>query len=146
MFDDAQGNYLSTPGELIVGNLAALQGALNLTSLDVQSILADVEQGADQAPLSMDNVSLLYRYGLLARGLKLSVQDLIVVKALSGLNPFSPPKPGPIAELADDYPYSQTVRFVEIAHIVRETGFHVEDLNYLFCHQFDLVGNIGRTQ
>ena len=140
VFDDPLGQYLSRPGTLLKDHQIAVQGALNLTAHDVEGILMDAGQSTAAAPLSLENVSLLYRYGLLAKALKTPVDDVIRLKSLSGLNPFCPLKPGPITVLEDDYPFSQTLRFIEIARIVRESGFHVQDLDYLLRHRFDPVG------
>ena len=92
------------------------------------------------AELSLPNVSLLYRYGLLAKALKLSVRDLIALKQLSGLDPFKPLHADPLATLEEDHPFSQTLRFVEIAEEVKESGLKIEDLDYLLRHRFDETG------
>lgn len=140
VFDDPLGNYLSKAGLLVKDHLLALQGALNLTADEIGRILADVGKDFATAELSLDNVSLLYRYGLLAKALKLSVRDLIALEGLSGLDPFKSLKPDPIAALADDYPFTQTLRLVEVAQKIKESGFAVEDLDYLLRHRFDPVG------
>lgn len=125
---------------LIKGHLLALQGALGLTAEDVRRILEDAGKSLDTAVLSLDHVSLLYRYGLLAKGLKLSVRELIALKQLSGLDPFKALHPDPLTKLEEDYPFSQTLRFVEVAEMVKDTAFKVEDLEYLLRHRFDEVG------
>jgi hypothetical protein len=139
-FDDPAGNYLSDPAALLIDHLLAIQGALNLTASEVTEIVTDAGLDPATAPLSLALVSLLYRYGLLAKALKISVHDLIALKVLSGLDPFKALKPGSVATLSDDYPFSQTMRFVELARTVKASGFHVEDLAYLLRHQFDPVG------
>ncbi|MCI0721217.1 MAG: peptidoglycan-binding protein [Acidobacteria bacterium] len=139
-FDDPLGNYLSKAGILIKDHLLALQSALNLTADDVGRILADAGQSLETAALSLDNVSLLHRHGLLARALKLSVRDLIALKLLSGLDPFRPLGAAPLTDLAGDHPFNQTLRFVEVAEIIKESGFKVEDLEYLLRDRFDPVG------
>jgi hypothetical protein len=125
---------------LIKGHLPALQGALGLTADEMRHILSDGSPDKDNAALTLSNVSLLYRYGLLAKALKLSVSELIALKALSGLNPFTALHAMPPATLAEDHPFSQTLRFVEIAEEVRSSGLSVEDLDYLLRHHFDPVG------
>src|SRR6185436_6646842 len=92
------------------------------------------------AELSLATASTLYRYGLMAKILKISVRDLIALKSLAGLDPFMPLTRDPIASIADDYPVSQTIRFVEIASAVRDSGFKVEDVSYLLRHRFAPVG------
>jgi hypothetical protein len=139
-FDDPLGNYLSNPNVLLKDHLIAIQAALNLTASDIECILVDAGSDVSTAVLSLDNISLLYRHGFLAKALRMPVPDLVALKTLSGLNPFQPLKPDHVAVLEDDYPFTQSLRFVDIARIVQESGFHVEDLNYLLRHQFDPVG------
>ena len=125
---------------LIKGRLPALQGSLGLTATEIEVILKDVGLDLATAPLTVPNVSLLYRYGLLAKALKLSVADLITLKALSGRNPFTPLAAAPPTILAEDYPYDQTLRFVEIAGEVKASGLTVAELDYLLRHCFDKSG------
>ena len=126
---------------LIKGHLLALQGALGLTAGDIGRILTDAGTSIDTAELSLANVSLLYRYGLLANTLKLSVCELITLKHLSGLDPFKLLHPDPLTKLKDDYPFTQTLSFVEIAGYVKESGLKIEDLDYLLRHHIeDTVG------
>ncbi|MEZ4861711.1 MAG: neuraminidase-like domain-containing protein [Caldilineaceae bacterium] len=155
IFDNPLGRYLE-PGGLesiaarikdkdkeftrIVGHLPALQGALGLTADEISQILKDDGQDPATAELHLRNVSLLYRYGLLAKMLKISVCELIALKALSGINPFEPLRDVPPTTLAEDHPYSQTLRFVEIADEIKESGLKIEDLDYLLRHQFDPTG------
>lgn len=129
---------------LIYGHRAALQGALGLTAAEIDLILKDDANDPDYDPataaLTLANASLLYRYGLLAKGLKLPVRDLIALKRLSGLDPFTPLSANPPATLADDHPFSQTLAFVDVAEAVKASGLSVADLNYLLLHQFDPTG------
>lgn len=138
LLDDVQTKAREFP--LVKGHLLALQGALGLTADEVRRILEDAELSLDTAPLSLPNVSLLYRYGLLAKALKLSVTDLIALKQLSGLNPFRAIQPDPPTTIAQDAPFSHTLRFIEVAGHVREAGVTVDDLDYLLRHRFDPTG------
>ncbi|MCK5014071.1 MAG: hypothetical protein KAS66_09645 [Candidatus Omnitrophica bacterium] len=126
---------------LIKGHVLALQGALGLTADEIGRILTDAGKSIDTAELSLANVSLLYRYGLLAKALKLSVRELITLKDLSGLDPVKLLHPDPLTKLEDNYPFTQTLRFVEIAGYVKESGLKIEDLDYLLRHHIeDTVG------
>jgi ABC toxin-like protein/neuraminidase-like protein/virulence plasmid A protein len=155
IFDDLKGNYLSSAAAqsaLVKEHLPALQGALGMTADEIERALTDAGQNLstplslDNAKLSLDNVSLLYRYGLLARALKLSVRELISLKQLSGLEPFNGLDPlkslgaGLLTSLAEDFPFSQTLRFVEIAGQLKDSGLTIEDLEYLLRHRFDETG------
>ncbi len=143
VFDDPLGQYLSKPGVLIKGHkdhLLALEAALNLTADEIERVLTDAGESMDTAELSLGNVSLLFRYGLLAKALNLPVRDLLALKALTGLDPFKALSVNPITTIANDHPFSQTLRFVELAEKVKESGFGIEDLDYLLRHRFDPVG------
>jgi hypothetical protein len=161
VFEDPLGRYLShldagqyqpfhfdpqQPENVAIGNvglrdhLGAVQGALQLTAGEVAQILADAGLSLDSAPLNLATLSLLYRHGLLARLLRLSVADLFVLEALSGFNPFTPPHERPITGIAQDNPYRHTIRFVEVAAAVKDSKMSVAELDYLLRHRFDPVG------
>jgi hypothetical protein len=139
VFNDPLGNYLSKAG-WVKDHLLALQGALNLRADEIGRIFADGGKDVATAELSLENVSLLYRWGLLAKALKLSIRDLAALKGLSALDPFRALKPDPVINLDDDHPFTQTLSFVEIAAKIKESGFTVEDLDYLLRHRFDPIG------
>ncbi len=140
VFDHPLGQYLSQPGIKLKDHVLALQGALRLTADEIRRVLEDATKSLDTADLSLPNVSLLYRFSLMAKALKVSVRQLIALKQLSGLDPFKPLHPDPLATIEEDYPFAQTLRFVEIADEVRESGLKIEDLEYLLRHRFDETG------
>lgn len=140
VFDDPLGNYLSQNGVLMKDHLLALQAALSLTASDIASILADSKDNIETASLSLANVSVLYRYGFLAKALKLSVTELIALKLLSGLDPFKALSADPLNAIEEDYPFTQTIRFVTAAATVRQSLLRIDDLIYLFLDRFDAVG------
>ena len=157
-FDTTQAKYLpfrwqSTQtaedvanGYVLLGNhVTAIQGALGLTANDVESILFDNQLDVASAPLTLANLSLLYRYALLSEGLQLSVEDFIALKQMSvdliNTPPFNPVNPfdsllaAPMAVLKDDRPWGETLQFCDQAAKVGASGFSVQDLQYLLCHQ-----------
>lgn len=151
VFDHPLGRYLSLAGVKLKDHVLALQGALGLTADETSRILVDAGMPFDTAELSLPNVSLLYRYGLLAKALKISVRELIALKQLSGLDPFRQLHPSPLADtpagvvppkkaIEFDYPFSQTLRFVEVSEEVKDSGLKIEDLDYLLRHRFDETG------
>ena len=143
-FDDPLGNYLSNPNEPLVKHLPVLQSALNLTADEITQILQDSNSGDDsdinKAILSLPNVSLLYRYGLLAKALNIAVSELITLKALSGLNPFHSLSQDVLDKVENDYALTHTLEFVRAAQQVKATAFTISDLDYLFRHRFDPLG------
>ncbi|MFC7548745.1 neuraminidase-like domain-containing protein [Plantactinospora sp. GCM10030261] len=139
VFAGEPGTYL-TAGVPLGEHREAVQAALRLTADEVTLILQGAGLDPATAPLTMTTVSLLYRHGLLARLLKVSVADLLVLKDLSGLDPFTPLPDGPVTDAADDHPYQQTLRFVETVRALAAAGLSVAELDFLLRHRFDPVG------
>lgn len=143
-FDHPLGRYLSAPDIRIADHLPAVQAALALTADDVAGILADGNSGdearLDKASLTLANVSLLHRYRLLAKVLKVSVGDLIELKSLSGLDPFHPLHDSPLGSLDDDHGFGQTLAFVRAVQRIKDGALGVTELNHLFRHRFDPTG------
>jgi hypothetical protein len=125
---------------LVRGHMPTLQGALGVTADEIRQILEDNGASIDQAALTLGKVSTIYRYALLARALKLPVCDLIVLRRLSGLDPFQSLHADTLTRLEDDYPFKQTLRFVRVAQTIKDSGLTVEDLDYLLRHRFDATG------
>jgi Neuraminidase-like domain/Salmonella virulence plasmid 28.1kDa A protein len=144
VFDHPTGEYLSDPNVHLVDHRAALQAALTLSARDLDRIAGDAGLALVATPLSVANVSVLYRYRWLAGTLGMSIDDLITLKSLSGLDPFKPLgkplDPNRPSPLADDHPFSQTLRFVELARLVGASGFTLAELDYLLRHRFDPAG------
>jgi len=151
-FDAGSGQYKpfawnsNQPEDTKTGNvslknhLLAIQSALSLTTDEMARILADSGTPLEDAPLTMTTLSLLYRFATLAEGLKLTIREFIAVKELTGLDPFKALKTDPITAIADDYPFAQTLLFIEKVKRIKDSGFTIEDLEYLFRHQFDPTG------
>ncbi|HYI12532.1 MAG TPA: neuraminidase-like domain-containing protein [Thermoanaerobaculia bacterium] len=140
VFDHPLGKYLTADGVKLKVHLLALQGALGLTAEEIGRILDDAGMALDTTDLTLPNVSLLYRYGLLAKALRLPVRDLIALRQLSGLDPFQALHPDPLTRIEEAHPFTQTLRFVEVVNEVRESGLTIEDLDYLLRHRFDRAG------
>lgn len=140
VFDHPLGQYLTDSDVRLQDHVLTLQGAFGLTTDEISRILVDVGKSLDTAELSLPNVSLLYRYGLLAKALKLTVNELIALKQLSGIDPFKALHPDPLLTLEQDHPFSQTLKFVEMVEEVKESGLKIEDLDYLLRHRFDETG------
>ena len=92
-FDPALPESAASGNVGLANHVGTVQAALQLSADDVDAILADVGTTLDAAPLDLAIVSLLHRYGVLARRLRMPVADLIVLRQLSGLDPFAPPPP-----------------------------------------------------
>ncbi|HEY5742839.1 MAG TPA: neuraminidase-like domain-containing protein, partial [Terrimicrobiaceae bacterium] len=136
---------------LVKTHVLALQGALGLTAEEIAGILKHAGISSETAELSLESLSLLYRYGTLAKALKLKLSDLIILKRLSGLDPFKPLHPEPLADVEQvdapplkardfDHLMTQTLAFVKMAKQIEGSGLKIEDLAYLLCHKYDETG------
>jgi hypothetical protein len=143
--DDPNGNFPCPASDLAAGQRtlsahgAAIQGALGLSAAEITAILGDAAVAAPAA-LTLANLSLLYRYSLLAQCLDLPVADLIALRKMSGLKPFQALSGTAITKHAQDVLAQQTLAFVRQVGTVQDSGFTVEDLRYLLRHDFDPVG------
>ena len=139
-FVDPLGDYLTADEVYVKDHIRALRGGTGLTSEEIWLVLDDVADDGDEPFLSMANVSALYRHGLLARALGIAAADVRTLIYLTGIDPFEELVGEPVYEVKDDVPYANTLRFVEIAEAIKESGLSIEDLAYLLYHQFDPVG------
>ena len=140
-WDPAQPENSATGNVPLATHLSAVLAAVKLTADDVREILTDAGTSVAAAPLNIATLSVLHRHALLAKALRLPVADLIVLKQLSDLDPFTPVGEQPVTDLAADHPYRQTIRFVELAAAVKASGLSVSDLDFLLRHRFDPVGS-----
>ncbi|TNH27809.1 hypothetical protein FHG89_17030 [Micromonospora orduensis] len=138
-WDPAQPEDPATGNVSLAAHTGTVQGALGLTDTDVTAILADAGTSLDAAPLNLATVSLLHRYAVLARRLKVTVPELITLRQLAGIDPFAAPLPGPITEAADDHA-AVTIDFAATVGAVRAAGIDVTELDYLLRHRFDPEG------
>ncbi len=97
-----------------------VQEALNLTDSEIKN-----------DTLNLANLSHLYRIVSLAKAVKLSIRDFLLVKALTGINPFD-------AAHTED-----SLRFVEKVRKMRASGFNITELNYLLRHHFVAPASIA---
>jgi hypothetical protein len=157
-FDDPRGNFptplsdLTAAQQAFSAHLPAVQGVLGLTSDEITAIFADAGaavtsvtqvvngQNVQVPSFTLTNLSICYAYSTLAKCLQMDVTDMISLRVMSGLNPFQALSGSPLSVLADDVLYNQTLLFVKEVQVVQNSGFTVEDLQYLLRQQFDPVG------
>ena len=144
-FDRVTGPPLPDVGLFLSSQLAAVQAATSTTTADIVRILAHASGPAvtpESAPLTLDTVSLIYRYALLAAGLRMTMADLIELKELSGIDPFQRP-PATLDFTAASATGAATVEFVRLATLLRESGVTVADLRFLLLNE-DRGGDSSR--
>jgi hypothetical protein len=106
----------------LTAQLSAISGVLRLSQADLQRLIEAT--CGDTAPrLNLANLSLLHRHASLTRALRLSIADYLALQTLIGFDPF-------IA--AGDLDHTvQTLRFVERAQALRDSGMTVVEVDYV---------------
>jgi hypothetical protein len=79
--------------------------------------------------LNIRTLSILTRYAALAKGLGVSLADLMVYLEVSERQPMSPLHHGPIKQLDDDVLWHETIAFVREVEAVQEAGTDVAFLD-----------------
>jgi len=144
------GSELKTVSAKIVDYVPVLLASLRITAADWASLwgaLTSAKMHDDTTPtgvlgedslINLANLSTFYSYTVLAKALKLSMKDLLVLKVLMMKDPFT------TVSLAS------TIEFIGKVRKVHRSGFSVAQLNYLYRHLHEpnrgiapLQGNVG---
>lgn len=108
---------------------AGIVAALNLSSAELQLLRGATGLAAAAAPLNLGNLSVLFRHAVLASALRLSIADLLVAIAVTGVTPFASP--------------AATLAFVTALDQSRASGFSLAELHYLLRHGSALDSGIA---
>jgi len=113
---------LADLGLYINDHVPALLAALRIRESDLAIIREDAKlmDNGSPAPLNLATVTAIYRYVALAQALKIRISEFISIKKLSGNDPFPSP--------------DQTHQFVALVSKVRDSGFKIAELDYLYRH------------
>ncbi|HEY0171737.1 MAG TPA: neuraminidase-like domain-containing protein [Pyrinomonadaceae bacterium] len=131
-YDDA-GKRLSYTGALTATTREALKTVAGVSN-DFKTAV-DALYAANQAalaPLTLANVSAVYRHGWLARKLKLSVREFLLLTRLMDVDPFALPDPADPAVL----------RIIDLVQSLKGGSLKTAAALYLIWHQ-DLTGKSG---
>ena len=90
--DDGFGAFLTENEEKLLDHAEALRAAFLLTVDELNQITAALGFDTNTA-LNVENISAVFRIGWLARKLKLSVRELLLLMRFTALDPFSAPDP-----------------------------------------------------
>jgi hypothetical protein len=90
--DNGYGNFLTDTTQKLITHRELLRAAFLLTDNEFTQILTSLGFDAT-TPLSLDNISSIFRRGWLARKLKLSVQEFLLLTKFTGFDPFAAPDP-----------------------------------------------------
>ncbi|CAG7645468.1 neuraminidase-like domain-containing protein [Paenibacillus allorhizosphaerae] len=121
--DNGYGRYL-TGSEKLLAHREALRAACQLTDDEFVLIVGALGYDAD-TPLNMDNVSSVYRRGWLARKLRLSVQELLLLIQCTSTDPFAAPDPV----------HPQMLQLIGLIERLRESTLKPSQALYLVWNQ-----------
>ena len=108
----------------------AVRSAFNLSGDEYDRIVAAPALGYDaNTALTIPNISAIFRRGWLARKLKLSVRELLLLTQLTGLDPFAAPNPT----------HPAILRLIELLQSMKDRSFKSAAALYLIWNQ-DLSG------
>jgi len=126
--DDGYGNFLADNTQKLVAHSESLRAAFLLTDNEFIQIITHLGFDAS-TPLNLDNISSLFRRGWLARKLKLSVQEFLLLTQFTGFDPFVAPDPAnpPI------------LRLIELVNRLRQVSLKPVQALYLIWNQ-DISG------
>lgn len=88
--EDGYGNYLSDPTVKLMQHVGTLRAAFSLTASEFDDITDSLGYDVNTG-LTIDNISAVFRRGWLARKLKLSVREFILITQFTGYDPFEIP-------------------------------------------------------
>ena len=133
VFDNQLGRYLEGSTELVSNHVDAVRQALQVSHQEVGQIFAHAD--VQNAKLSIENLSILMRYKVLATALDMSVPDLVILLVLSGKTPLRELSANPIQAIADDVPFSETIAFLREVELVRAAGLGADSLEGICRHR-----------
>jgi hypothetical protein len=90
--DNGYGEFLSDGTTKLASHAEALRSAFNLMADEYDRIITNLGYDAGTL-LSLSVISAIFRRGWLARKLKISVRELLLLVQLTGLDPFAAPDP-----------------------------------------------------
>jgi len=117
---DAFGDFL-TADTPISAHRSALLAAFKIKESELAAIAEDASLDLDITLLKLPTLTALYRYTVLTKALKLSIDELLAIKHLLELNPFPAENNDPADVLA----------FINAADVLTQSDFSLNELGYV---------------
>ncbi|MGD0246679.1 MAG: FHA domain-containing protein, partial [Streptosporangiaceae bacterium] len=136
--DDGYGDFLTDISQTLFGHQPTLCAACNLTGAEFALIAGSLGFGP-ATPLTLENVSALFRSGWLAHTLGLSVLEFLDLRQFTGLDPFAALDPGTTAPAEPP-----VIRFVRLLDACANAGLTTAQALYLMWNQ-DINGGSAPT-
>jgi hypothetical protein len=132
--DNGYGEFLADTAVRLADHAEAVRAACRLTRDEYDRIVAALGYDATTT-LNVPNVSAIVRRGYLARKLRISVHELLLLASLTGIDPFATPDPTDPA----------IMRFITLVQQLRERRMPTSAALYLIWNQ-DLSGRSAPPQ
>jgi len=130
--DDGFGHFLIGDAKLL-DHTETLRAAFSLTGEELDLIVAALRFDAD-TPLSLETISAILRRGWLARKLRLSVAEFLLLTEYTGLDPFATPDP-PDPSLTPPRGIASIELLIELLDHLRGVALKPAQALYLLWHQ-----------
>lgn len=130
--DDGYGNFLDGSKKLLM-HKEGLRSAFQLTDEEFSLVAADLGYD-DNTLLTIPNITAICRRGWLARKLKLSVKEFLLLTQFTGIDPFAAPDPADPPVLC----------FIELLNRLRAVSLKPVQALYLIWNQ-DISGKSAPT-
>ncbi|MBL6447657.1 hypothetical protein JMN32_15170 [Fulvivirga sp. 29W222] len=129
-----------SPSLLITDHKPSLLAAFSLEDSELSQILQTEELDEEDSILTIPNLSRIYRHVVLARALKLSIEEIAVLLAIirsdsslaDRFTPFSLWHE-PTGEFGEQNP-AQTLAFIELVDNIKKAGASISELQYLILN------------
>jgi hypothetical protein len=144
--EDPGGNVLQGAAKLL-DHEPALRSALHITGTEFTVITDALGYGAT-TPMTLDNVSAIYRRGWLARTLRTSVVELLALIQCTGIDPFAPldlevPPAGATPSTTPRRP-PPMIQFIRLLQALRDANVKPGQALYLVWNR-DISGKSAPT-
>jgi peptidoglycan hydrolase-like protein with peptidoglycan-binding domain len=131
--DEGYGDFLADPSQTLFGHEPMLCAACNLTGAEF-ALITTALAFDPSTPLTLANVSALFRYGWLAHTLRLSVLEFLLLREFTGLDSFASLDPG-----ATQPTEPSIIRFIRLLQAFTSAGLEPVQALYLIWNQ-DISG------
>jgi hypothetical protein len=119
--------------EPLAAHADSVRQALQLAQEDIEPVLAAASAANRQ--LTIQNLSILARYSLLARGLDCTISELLALLSVSERTPLSPLNAAPLTDMSNDIAWNQTIAFVREVGLMRDAGVDAAFVDRICRHR-----------
>jgi Tc toxin complex TcA C-terminal TcB-binding domain/Neuraminidase-like domain/Salmonella virulence plasmid 28.1kDa A protein len=116
---------------VITDHSATIKAGISISSADMDMLVAEALPDTN---LNLANLSELYRHTVLAKALKISIDDLLALIDISGINPF------------DASATHNTILLAYYYKKIKKSKFKIAELNYLFYKDYDISYGYGLSE